>query len=233
MYLIIITLTVMECNAFEVKDEICAGQKDVMRRLSQDGKLCDRAEDWKTWFHLNYPGCGEDYKWAENNFKNDDVKQVKEERTTSNNFFIRGLSGVYERGQKVERKHESESARSLIGEWDGSATSGIFTLSNDVKPSQEIQVSGRLEIIGIISMDGKRPAIDGGGNPGCTGSNCPGHRVFFVQNDIHELILSNLTIKNGWVSVYTEQHHIYICIPYIVPVTCLFHFKLCKSIVFN
>ena len=97
----------MECNAFEVKDEICAGQKDVMRRLSRDGKLCDCAEDWKTWFHLNYPGCGEDYKWAENNFKNDGVKQVKEERTTSNNFFIRGLSGVYERGQKVERKHES------------------------------------------------------------------------------------------------------------------------------
>ena len=91
----------MECNAFEVKDEICAGQKDVMRRLSRDGKLCDCAEDWKTWFHLNYPGCGEDYKWAENNFKNDGVKQVKEERTTSNIFFIRGLSRVYERGQKM------------------------------------------------------------------------------------------------------------------------------------
>lgn len=146
--------------------------------------------------------------------------------------------GVFEpratnRGMQLHRRRDIESARSLIGEWDGSATSGTFTLSNDVKPSQEIQVSGRLEIIGIISMDGKRPAIDGGGNPGCTGSNCPGHRVFSVENDKHELILSNLTIKNGWVSVYTEQHHIYIYIPYIVSVTCLFHFKLCKSIVFN
>ena len=41
--------------------------------------MCDSAEDWKTWFHLSYPGCRKDDKWVENNFKNDGVKLVKEE----------------------------------------------------------------------------------------------------------------------------------------------------------
>ena len=82
------TSTAMVCNAFGVKEEICAGQKDVMRRLKRNGTLCDSAEDWKTWFHLSYPGCRKDNKWAESNFKNDGVKLVKEERTTLAIMFL-------------------------------------------------------------------------------------------------------------------------------------------------
>ena len=39
-------------------------QKDVMHKLQRDGKLCDSAEDWETWFRLSYPDCGEDEKWV-------------------------------------------------------------------------------------------------------------------------------------------------------------------------
>ena len=70
-----------------------------------------------------------------------------------------------------------------------------------------------LDITGIVGVDGVRPAIDGGGTPGCT-SNCPGHRVFYVgQNAPSNLTLTNVTIRNG-----------YVCIIY------LFHFQLLSSI---
>ena len=53
--------------------------------------------------------------------------------------------GVFEpratnRGMQLHRRRDIESARSLIGEWDGSATSGTFTLSNDVKPSRRFKL---------------------------------------------------------------------------------------------
>eukprot|EP00942_MAST-04A_sp_MAST-4A-sp1_P010986 g10986.t1 len=240
----------MECNAFGEKEEICAGQKDVMHRLQRDGKLCDSAEDWKAWFHLNYPGCGEDDKWAENNFKNDGVKLVKEERTTGDNVFIRGLSGVYEKEQKAETKQErhfgkmntgkmpltekgkhlqlgfqerrldddSSRGRELISEWDGTATKGSFNLVRKVtKTSDTIDVMGTLEIIGIVGSDGVRPAIDGGGTPGCW-SSCPGHRVFIVRNsDEYKLRLTNITVQNG----YTVRFHI------------LFYYANCSRLVSN
>jgi len=113
--------------------------------------------------------------------------------------------GVFEpratnRGMQLHRRRDIESARSLIGEWDGSATSGTFRLSNDKRTSDTIWVNGRLEIIGIITMNGTRPAIDAGGD----------HRVFSVGNN-DELILSNLTIKNGFVSIYIDQQIYIIC----------------------
>ena len=207
----------MECNAFGVKEEICAGQKDVMRRLSRDGKLCDGMENWNTWFDMNYPDCGEDMKWAENNFKNDGVKVVKEESTTFNDNFIHGLNNLYEKGQKVETKQKyflntiigtvplvekgkhlqlvpkrrldgSSRGRELISEWDGTATNGVFNLSTKVtKTSGTINVGGTLDITGIVGDDGVRPAIDGGG----------GHTVFHVDDTHDELRLTNITIQNG------------------------------------
>ena len=218
--IIVMTSTATVCNAFGVKEEICAGQKDVMRSLQRDGKLCDSAEDWKAWFYLNYPDCGEDDKWAESNFKNDGVKLVKEERTTSDNVFIRGLSGPkqqrqvgsmntetmpsMEKGKYLQlgfqerRLDESSRGRELISEWDGTATKGSFNLVRNVtKTSDTITVNGTLEIIGIVGEDGIRPAIDGGGTPGCTGYSCPGHTVFEVFNDAYELRLTNITIQNG------------------------------------
>ena len=217
---IVMTSTAMVCNAFGVKEEICAGQKDVMHKLRRDGKLCDSAEDWKAWFHLNYPGCRKDDKWVENKFKNDGVKLVKEERTTSDNVFIRGLSGtkqqrhfgsihtgkmpLTEKGKHLQlgfqerRLDERSRGSELISKWDGKATKGSFNLVTKVtKTSGTIIVSGRLEIIGILGEDGVRPAIDGGGTPGCTGKSCPGHCVFQVNDDLYELRLTNVTIQGG------------------------------------
>ena len=37
--IIVMTSTAMVCNAFGVKEEICAGQKDVMRRLQTGWKV--------------------------------------------------------------------------------------------------------------------------------------------------------------------------------------------------
>ena len=236
LIVIVMTSTAMVCNAFGVKEEICAGQKDVMHKLQRDGKLCDSAEDWKAWFHLNYPDCGEDDKWAENNFQNDGVKLVKEERTyTSDNVFIRGRSGVYEKAEKARTKQqrhfgsmntgkmplaekgkhlqlgfqkrlfdERSRGSELISEWNGTATKGSYNLVRKVtETSSTIEVSGTLEIIGIVGDDGARPAIDGGGTPGCTGDSCPGHRVFVVGKE-YELRLTNITIQNG----YTVRFHI-------------------------
>ena len=224
--IIVMTSTATVCNAFGVKEEMCAGQKDVMRRLQRDGKLCDSAEDWKAWFYLNYPDCGEDDKWAENNFKKDGVKLVKEERTTSDTVFIRGRSGtkkhfgsknivkmpLAEKGKHLQlgfqerRLDESSRGRELISEWDGTATKGSFNLVRKVtNTSDAIKVSGTLEIIGIVGDDGVRPAIDGGHTPGCTGNSCPGHRVFSVENDAYELRLTNITIQNG----YAVRFHIF------------------------
>ncbi len=60
-------------------------------------------------------------------------------------------------------------------------TVGTYTLSNDVNTAGTINVQNgnALDITGIV-IDGTRPAIDGGGTPGCS-SSCPGHRVFYVQ----------------------------------------------------
>ena len=223
------TSTAMVCNAFGVKEEICAGQKDVMHKLQRDGKFCDGAEDWKTWFYLNYPDCGEDNKWAESNFKNDGVKLVKDERTTSDNVFIRGLSGVYEKEQKTEMKEmyflnsnvgkaplvekgkqlqvvqkrrldDSSRGRELLSEWDGTANAGSFNLVRKVTTtSAQITVDGVLDIIGIVGDDGVKPAIDGGNTPGCINNNCPGHRVFYLNTANDELRLTNITIQNGYV----------------------------------
>ena len=71
-----------------MKEEICAGQKDVMRKLNRDGKLCNDAENWNTWFHLNFPGCGENIKWTEHKFNNDGVKLVKKEHIASDKFIV-------------------------------------------------------------------------------------------------------------------------------------------------
>ena len=220
------TSTAMVCNAVGVKEEICAGQKDVMRKLNRDGKLCSGAENWNTWFHLNFPGCGENIKWTEHKFNNDGVKLVKKEHT-ANGKFIRDLSGVYEKEQKTEMKQmyflntntgkaplvdkgkqlqvvqkrrldDSSHGRELLSEWDGTANTGSFNLVRNVtKTSGTITVNGELEIIGSVGDDGVKPAIDGGNTPGCTW-NCGGHRVFYLDNTNDELRLTNITIQNGY-----------------------------------
>ena len=225
--IILLTLTVTECNGFGVKEEICAGQKDVMHRLNRDGKLCDGMENWNTWFDMNYPDCGEDMTWAESNLKNDGVKVVKEESTTYNDKFIYGLNSLHEKDQKAETKQKyflnmitgkaplvekgkhlqlvpkrrldgSSLGRELISEWDGTATNGVFNLSTKVtKTSGTINVGGTLDITGIVGDDGVRPAIDGGKTPGCR-HPCPGHTVFHVDNTNDELRLTNITIQNGY-----------------------------------
>ena len=88
--------------------------------------------------------------------------------------------------------------RSLIGEWN-QQTSGTYILSNDVKIKKTVKVEDgkALEITGIVGVDGIRPAIDGGGSPGCTSNNCPGHRVFSLDNTNDELRLTNIAIQNG------------------------------------
>ena len=60
-----------------------------------------------------------------------------------------------------------------------------------------------LDITGIVGVDGVRPAIDGGGTPGCTSWNCPGHRVFYVGDNAPSILnLTNVTIRNGYVCIY-------------------------------
>ena len=60
---------------------------------------------------------------------------------------------------------------------------------------------GVMDITGIVGVDVVRPAIDGGRTPGCT-SNCPGHLVFSVEHTTSILNLTNVTIRNGYVSIY-------------------------------
>jgi len=224
--IIIITSSIIACNAVGVKEEICAGQKDVMHKLNRDGKLCNGAENWNTWFHLNFPGCGENNKWTEHTFNNDGVKLVKKEHIASDKF-IRGLSGVYEKEQKTEMKQmyflnsnvgkaplvekgkqlqvvqkrrldDSSRGRELLSEWDGTANTGSFNLVRNVtKTSRGVGVDGVLDIIGIVGDDGVKPAIDGGGTPGCA-YHCPGHGVFRLDTANDELRLTNITIQNGY-----------------------------------
>jgi len=205
-------------------NSICTVRIDVIESLTRDGFL-NNNDDLKQWFHHKYPTC--QYNNYEMNIvdnanvkhsstpENDNINtnfNYKYEKKHGNEIGIKvnnnAKLGVFDQHTTREANHgmqhlrrDIESARSLIGEWDGSATSGTFTLSNDVNTTETIGITGRLEIIGIISMDGKRPAIDGGGTPGCYNNNCPGHTIFTVSDDTHELQLSNLTIKNGYVSV--------------------------------
>ena len=216
--IILLTLNVTECNGFGVKEEICAGQKDVMRRLSRDGKLCDGMEHWNTWFDMNYPDCREDMKWAESNLKNDDgVKVVKEESTTYNDNFIHGLNNLYEKGQKVETKQknflntitgkpplvekggnlqlvpkrgfeDSSRGRELISEWDGTAINGVFNLGRKVT-----KTSGTINVGGTLDITGI--VGDDGVRPAIDGGRT--HTVFHVNTN-DELRLTNITIQNGY-----------------------------------
>eukprot|EP00943_MAST-04B_sp_MAST-4B-sp1_P005655 g5655.t1 len=160
-----------------------------MRKLNRDGKLCNGVENWKTWFHLNYPGCGKDIMWAENHFKNDGVK-------------LAGKTPLVEKGNHLQLMQkrlldDSSRGRELLSEWNGTATTGSFNLVRNVtKTSSTINVDGKLEIIGIVGDDGVKPAIDGGNTPGCT-DNCPGHMVFKLIHRNHELRLTNIAIQNG------------------------------------
>ena len=205
-------------------NNICTVRIDVIESLTRDGFL-NNNDDLKQWFHHKYPTCQyNNYEMSivdnanvkhSSTPENDNINtnfNYKYEKKHGNEIGIKvntnAKLGVFDQHTTREATHgmqhlrrDIESARSLIGEWDGSATSGTFTLSNGVNTTETIGITGRLEIIGIISMDGKRPAIDGGGTPGCTGNNCPGHTIFIVRTDTDELQLSNLTIKNGYVSV--------------------------------
>ena len=107
-----------------------------------------------------------------------------------------------------KRRLNVNIGRSLIGEWNGTATSGTYILSNDVNTTSTINVDNgdALDITGIVGVDGTRPAIDGGATPGCQ-SNCFGHKLFVVQNSDTKLILTNLTIKNGYVCRYLYIFH--------------------------
>ena len=89
--------------------------------------------------------------------------------------------------------------RRLVGEWDGTTATGTFSLVNDTTTTATIAVSGTLEIFGVVPAGSEtRPAIDGGN----TGGN-NGHTVFKVAGDAAILVLSNLTIRNGYVSNFS------------------------------
>ena len=107
-----------------------------------------------------------------------------------------------------ERRLRNDIGRSLVSEWHEGLRSGTYILLHDVNITSTVNVDfGKaLEITGIVGVDGIRPAIDGGGTPGCT-SNCPGNRVFGVESSYTKLILTNLTIKNGYVCRYLYIFH--------------------------
>jgi hypothetical protein len=117
--------------------------------------------------------------------------------------------------QHLGRRLNKNISHSLIGEWN-EQTNGRYILLNDVYISNTINVDNGdvLDITGIVGMDGKRPAIDGGGTPGCAQIkhkdpvSCPGHRVFYVgQHKPSNLTLTNVTIRNGfgrYLSLYNE-----------------------------
>ena len=148
---------------------------------------------------------------------NNDVGNVNGERVSNdvlhldekNVVFDNRLSIVNDKGRDLEeRRLRNDIGRSLVSEWNESLTSGTYILLHDVKITKTVKVdSGKaLEITGIVGVDGIRPAIDGGGTPGCK-SNCSGHTVFDVRNSDTKLILTNLTIKNGWVCRYLYIFH--------------------------
>ena len=90
---------------------------------------------------------------------------------------------------------ENHYGRRLVGEWDGTSATGTFSLVNDTTTTATITVSGTLEIFGVVPAGSEtRPAIDGGHTGGTNG-----HTVFKVAGDATILVLSNLTIRNGYV----------------------------------
>ena len=94
---------------------------------------------------------------------------------------------------------ETHYGRRLVGEWDGTTATGTFSLVSDTTTTATIAVSGALEIFGVVPAGSEtRPAIDGGhtGDP----DSETGHTVFRVTGDATILALSNLTIRNGYVS---------------------------------
>ena len=94
---------------------------------------------------------------------------------------------------------ETHYGRRLVGEWDGTTATGTFSLVTDTTTTATIAVSGALEIFGVVPAGSEtRPAIDGGHSGGRDSQN--GHTVFKVTGDATILVLSNLTIRNGFVS---------------------------------
>ena len=88
--------------------------------------------------------------------------------------------------------------RRLVGEWDGTAATGTYSLVKDTTTTATITVSGTLEIFGVVPAGSEtRPAIDGGNTGGYNG-----HTVFKVEGDETILVLSNITIRNGYVSIF-------------------------------
>ena len=88
--------------------------------------------------------------------------------------------------------------RRLVGEWDGTAATGTYSLVKDTTTTATITVSGTLEIFGVVPAGSEtRPAIDGGHTGGHNG-----HTVFEVGGDETILELSNITIRNGFVSIF-------------------------------
>jgi len=97
---------------------------------------------------------------------------------------------------------ESHYGRRLAGEWDGTTVTGTFSLVTDTTTPATITVSGTLEIFGVVPAGSEtRPAIDGGHTGGTVSQN--GHTVFTVTGDATILVLSNLTIRNGYVSNFS------------------------------
>eukprot|EP00942_MAST-04A_sp_MAST-4A-sp1_P006700 g6700.t1 len=95
---------------------------------------------------------------------------------------------------------------SLVDEWNEEAN-GTYILSKDVTISDTVTVDHGdiLRITGIVSMDGKRPAIDGGGN-----LDTWSHRVFLVKTSGTKLTLTNVTIRNGYGLEYQDGGGLYI-----------------------
>ena len=144
---------------------------------------------------------------------NNDVGNVNGEHVSNdvlhldekNVVFDNRIYIVNDKGRDLEeRRLRNDIGRSLVSEWHDGLTSGTYILLHDVKITGTVKVEDgkALEITGIVGVDGIRPAIDGGGTPGCTRSDCPGYRVFDVHGSDTKLILTNLTIKNGWVCRY-------------------------------
>ena len=147
---------------------------------------------------------------------NNDVGNVNGERVSNDVLHLDEKNVVFDRinirndkGRDLEeRRLRNDIGRSLVSEWHEGLTSGTYILLHDVKITGTVKVEDgkALEITGIVGVDGKRPAIDGGGTPGCR-SNCHGNLVFDVKGSDTKLILTNLTIKNGYVCRYIYIFH--------------------------
>ena len=148
---------------------------------------------------------------------NNDVGNVNGERVSNDVLHLDEKNVVFDnrinigndKGRDLEeRRLRNDIGRSLVSEWQEGLTSGTYILLHDVKIRGTVNVEdgNALEITGIVGVDGIRPAIDGGGTPGCMG-DCPGHTVFLVEKSDSKLILTNLTIKNGYVCRYLYIFH--------------------------